>query len=89
MAKCTARKVGVHLTESASISFKKDPETGFYFKIEQDIRSNHIDHTTKNKGKKRVSESLYRISDINSWDYKFEIQGYDNKQQVLYFKEIK
>jgi len=88
MAKVTARKAGAHLSESTSISFKKDPETGFYRKIEQDTRSNHLEHTTKKKGKGRVSEALYRLSDSSDWDYKFDLTGPDNKPHTIYFKEI-
>ena len=42
----------------------------------------------KKKGKGRISEALYRLSNEDDWDYKFEVSGPSNKPQVIYFKEI-
>jgi len=89
MAKCTARRSGVHVSEGKSISFKKDKETGLYQKIEHDIRMKHLEHTTKTSGKARVSEEFYRLGTSDNWDYKFEVTGFDGKPHTVYFVENK
>ena len=88
MPKVVAHRKGDNITESKSIAFSKDPETGYYRKIEQDIKSYHKDYKTKSTGKKRVSKELYQLSDEFNWDYKFEIGGFDGKMQTVYFKEV-
>jgi len=88
MAKVTAHRKGDNITESKSISFSKDLESGFYRKIEQGIKSYHKEHKTKKAGKSKVSEELYRLSNETDWDYKFEVSGFDGKPCTVYFKEI-
>ena len=85
MARCVARKSGVHLTTSTSISFKKDAESGRYQKIEQNVRSNHLEHTTKKSGKPIISEETYCIGTVDNWDYQFEVTGFDGKPHIVYF----
>tara|TARA_B100001094_G_scaffold51531_1_gene47017 strand:+ start:887 stop:1165 length:279 start_codon:yes stop_codon:yes gene_type:complete len=89
MAKCIARRRGIHTSNGTSISFKKDDETGFYRKIEHDIRMKHLEHSTKTSGKPRVSEELYSLGNEDDWDYKFEVTGFDGKPQTIYFVESK
>jgi len=87
MAKCLVRRRGVHVTNSSSISFRKDSETGLYHKIEHDIKMRHLDHTTKKSGKPRVSEEMYCIGTADNWDYQFEVTGLDGNPHVVYFVE--
>jgi len=89
MAKCTARRSGVHVSDGKSISFKKDDETGLYRKIEHDIKMKHLEHKTKTSGKPRISEEFYCLGTLDNWDYKFEITGFNGKPQVIYFVEHK
>ena len=89
MAKCTARRRGVHVSSGTSVSFKKDDDTGLYRKIEHDIKMRHLEHSTKMSGKPRISEELYCLGSENDWDYKFEITGFDGNPQTLYFVESK
>ena len=88
MAKVIARRSGVHKSESTSISFKKDLERGLYKKIEHDIRSNHLEHTTKKSGKPRVSEEWYELGDESNWDYMFEVSGPGNNLLTVYFRKF-
>lgn len=85
MAKCVARKSGVHLTNSTSTSFKKDAETGRYHKIEHSVRSNHVEHTTKLIGKPKISEEVYCLGSIDNWDYQYEVTGFDGNPHIIYF----
>tara|TARA_A100001011_G_scaffold249702_1_gene258008 strand:- start:109 stop:387 length:279 start_codon:yes stop_codon:yes gene_type:complete len=88
MAKVTAHRKGDNITESNSISFSKDPETGLFKKIEQGIKSYHKEHKTKTAGKQKVSEELYCLGDESNWDYMFEVSGPDDKQHTIYFKKF-
>ena len=87
MAKVTAHRKGDNITESKSISFTKDPETGLYRKIEQGVKSYHKEHKTKTAGKKQISEELYCIGNESEYDYKFEVSAPGNKQHIIYFKK--
>ena len=89
MGKCIARRRGVHVTDSTSISFKKDSESGLYHKIELDIKMRHLDHTTKKSGKPRISEEMYCIGTVDNWDYQFEVTGPGGKPYMIYFVEHK
>ena len=85
MAKCTARKKGIHQTNSTSISFSKDKETGLYKKIERDIRMKHLEHSTKTVGKPRVSEEFYCLGTSDNWDYQFETTDFNGNPCIIYF----
>ena len=88
MAKVVAHRKGDNITESNSISFSKDPETGYYRKIEQGIKSYHKEHKTKKAGKSKVSEEFYCLGDESNWNYKFEVSGPDGKPYMVYFKKV-
>lgn len=88
MAKPIARKPDAHKSESTSLSFKKDPETGYYRKIEQKLRYHHLDHVTKKIGKPVVHEDFYEISTQDDFDHKFSVTGPDGKPFVLYLKKL-
>ncbi len=87
MAKVIARKPGVHKSDSKSISFKKDPETGLFKKVEHDIRCYHLEHKSKKIGKPEISEEWYEIGDEDNWDYKFDVSAPNNKMVTLFFKK--
>ena len=61
MAKPIARKPGAHVSESTVISFTKDIESGYYKKIEQKTKIDHLDYKAKKIGKPTTSEKLYEI----------------------------
>ena len=88
MAKCVAHRKGDNTSNSVSISFSKDKETGFYRKVEKDIRLYHKDHKTKSIGKERVSEEFYRISDSSDFDYSYEVSSPSGEMVSIYFKKI-
>ncbi len=89
MGKVVAHRKGDNTSNSVSISFTKDQETGLYKKVEKDIRLYHKDHKTKSIGKERISKEFYELSDETNWDYKFDISGFDGKPHTIYFKEVK
>jgi len=89
MAKCVAHRKGDNTSNSVSISFSKDSESGLYRKIEKDIRLYHKDHKTKSVGKERISEEFYRISDSNDFDYSYEVSAPSGKLVSIYFKKVK
>ena len=88
MAKCVAHRKGDNTSNSVSISFSKDQETGLYRKIEKDIRLYHKDHKTKSIGKERVSEDFYKISNSDDFDYEYEVSAPSGKLVTIYFKKI-
>ena len=88
MAKCIAHRKGDNLSDSLSISFTKDDETGFYRKVEKDIRTNYKEHKTKSIGKPRVSEELYRLSNSEDFDFKYEVSAPGGGIHILYFRAI-
>lgn len=88
MAKVVARKPEATTSENKSISFIKDKETGFFRKVEQTTQCNHLDHTVRKPNRPVVSENLFRLSDENDYDYKFEVSGFKGGTQVIFFKEI-
>ena len=88
MAKCVAHRKGDNTSNSVSISFSKDQETGLYKKIEKDIRLYHKDHKTKSIGKERISEELYKISDSTDFDYSYEVSAPNGDLISIYFKKV-
>ena len=89
MAKCVAHRKGDNTSNSVSISFTKDQETGLYRKIEKDIRLYHKDHKTKSIGKDRVSEEFYKLSNSEDFDYSYEVSSPSGKTVSIYFKKVK
>jgi len=89
MAKCVAHRKGDNTSNSVSISFTKDQETGLYRKIEKDIRLYHKDHKTKSIGKERVSEEFYKLSNSEDYDYAYEVSSPNGKPVSIYFKKVK
>ena len=89
MAKCVAHRKGDNTSNSVSISFTKDQETGLYRKIEKDIRLYHKDHKTKSIGKERVSEEFYKLSNSEDYDYTYEVSSPNGKPVSIYFKKVK
>jgi len=87
MAKVVPRHPDSLTSESKSISFQKDDESGHFRKVELTTNYNHLDYTTK-KGEKLVSKNLYKLSDKSSWDYKFDLTDPSGKPQTFYFKKI-
>jgi hypothetical protein len=88
MAKCIARKFEAHKSKSSVLGFKKDDETGLYKKITQNFIHDNLLNTSKKDGKEVISENNYRISDESNYDHMFEVSGPDNKNVVIYFKEV-
>ena len=88
MAKCVAHRKGDNTSNSVSISFTKDQETGLYRKIEKDIRLYHKDHKTKSIGKERLAEEFYRLSDEKDYDYSYEVSSPSGKMVSIYFKKV-
>jgi len=88
MAKCVAHRKGDNTSNSVSVSFTKDQETGLYRKIEKDIRLYYKDHKTKSIGKERTSEELYRLSDSSDFDYSYEVSSPSGEIVSIYFKKI-
>ena len=88
MAKCVAHRKGDNTSNSVSISFIKDQETGLYRKIEKDIRLYHKDHKTKSIGKERASEELYKLSNSEDFDYSYEVSSPSGEMVSIYFKKI-
>ena len=88
MAKCTAHRKGDNISDSVSISFTKDSETGFYRKIEKNIRSNYKEHKTKSIGKPKPSEEFYRLSNSENFDYKYEVSSPKGELVTIYFKRV-
>lgn len=88
MAKCVAHRKGDNTSNSISISFSKDQETGLYRKIEKDIRLYHKDHKTKSIGKERISEDFYKISNSDDFDYEYKVSAPNGKLVSIYFKKI-
>ena len=88
MAKCVAHRKGDNTSNSVSVSFSKDSETGLYRKIEKDIRLYHKDHKTKSVGKERISEEFYRISNAEDFDYSYEVSAPNGKLVSIYFKKV-
>lgn len=88
MAKCVAHRKGDNTSNSVSISFSKDKETGLYKKIEKDIRLYHKDHKTKSIGKERISEEFYRISNSDDFDYTYEVSSPSGEIVSIYFKKV-
>lgn len=89
MAKVIARKPDVHITESTTVSFSKDDETGLFIKTEQVTRTNLLDYTTKKIGKPRISKPVYELTTSDKWDYSFDVTGPDGKPCTLYFKKTR
>ena len=87
MARVIPRDPESITSDGSGISFTKDDKTGLFRKVETIVNYNLIDYTTK---KKEVikSDNLYRISDENNWDYKFELEDPSGKLQKIYFKEV-
>ena len=88
MAKCVAHRKGDNTSNSVSISFTKDQETGLYKKVEKDIRLYHKDHKTKSVGKERISEEFYKLSNQEDFDYTYEVSGPGGKTVSIYFKKV-
>ncbi len=88
MAKCVAHRKGDNTSNSVSISFSKDIETGLFRKIEKDIRLYHKDHKTKSVGKERISEEFYKISNADDFDYTYEVSDLNGKLISIYFKKV-
>ena len=89
MGKVIARKHDASTTGSTTVSFSKDPESGYFIKTEQDTQTNLQDYSTKKIGKPRVSKELYEITDSKRAKYSFDVTGPDGKPVTLYFKRVK
>ena len=88
MAKCVAHRKGDNLSDSVSISFTKDSETGLYRKVEKNIRSNYKDHKTKSIGKPKTSEEFYHLSNAEDFDFKYEVSSPSGELVTIYFKKV-
>lgn len=89
MAKCVAHRKGLNISNSISVSFVKDSETGFYRKVEKDIRSNYKEHKTKMVGKPRVSDDLYELSNEDDFDYSYQVSSPSGEMVFIYFKSVR
>ena len=88
MAKCKAYRAGLHTAISELVQWSKDPESGHYWRITQEITHNLNENTTKKSGKPIKSENPYRISDENDFDYVMEFMGFDGNPGKMYLKEL-
>ena len=89
MAKCVAHRKGHNISDSISISFVKDVESGFYRKVEKDIRSNYKEHKTKTIGKPRVSDDLYELSNEDDFEYSYQVSSPSGEIVSIYFKAVR
>ena len=88
MAKCRARRGGSDKSYHESISWTKDPETGHYWRVIQEIVHDANENTTKKHGKPVKSDNPYKVSDESDYDYVIEYTNWDNKPAKMYFKEL-
>ena len=86
MAKCVAHRKGNNTSDSISISFTKDLETGLYRKVEKDIRTNYKEHKTKMIGKPRISDELYELSNKDDFEYSYQVSTPAGEMVYVYFK---
>ncbi len=87
MARVIPRHPDAISSDGNGISFTKDEKTGFFRKVETVVNYNLLDYTTKKK-EVVVSETLYKLSNENDWDYQFELTDPSGKLQKIYFKEV-
>ena len=88
MAKCKAYRAGFDITVSELVQWSRDPDTGHYWRITQEITHNSSENTTKKTGKPIKSEYPFKVSDENDFDYIMEYAGFDGNPGKIYLKEL-
>ena len=68
-------------------SFRKDPVTGNYRKITQNVIRDHKTNAVTTE-KLVESKEMYTLSTSEDHDYKIEYQDIDDSYKFLYFKRI-
>jgi hypothetical protein len=88
LAKCRAERAGLDTRVSELVQWSRDPETGHFWRITQEIIHNLNENTTKKSGKPVQSENLYKVSNEDDYDYVMEYTGWDGNPAKMYLKEL-
>ncbi len=88
MAKCRAHRAGYDTAVSEMVQWSRDPDTGHYWRITQELTHNLSENTTKKNGKPIKSDNLYVVSTEDDFDYIMEFTGFDGNPAKMYLKEL-
>lgn len=87
MAKCRVQYAADITSLEPIISFQKDPITGNYRKVTQNVIRDHKTNSVTTE-KLVESEEMYELSTSGDYDYNVEYQDIDDSYKFLYFKRI-